>query len=892
LKNKVIRAMISSLIVLEGFVSLVYGKVEGGTESCSLPWALIAEKFSGGGQFCTRAESGNDGKQQGTKDVDKSLNSGLNYVFQQGSYIAIKLPAGKSTYSSLQEIVVSLDKWAAGSWQNVDKIGASIKSDEIKLSSKIASEGFFRLRFPLEAPDEQVSFETYAIVSDNWKKDILAFCRELKQEIELKADPKLIFSSIAASHFDYTMEIISRTSFLSDKILRALHSAVYNKKVFDAGQCPDFVVGELAVNKLILRRFPGGPVVEFVLSVPLDYDSSRKWPLLLHVDPRNRWTGQYGNQPGMVNLVWHTISHQELHWKEYEVVFELIKKKLNLDEDRVYIDAACGDSLAGMALALKYPDQWAECGLLFGNSYRQLVGNALNLPMIYVRGVGHDSPQNLGYYYFLVKCAQYYGCRHFKHSYDQGVWETRGERSPDAVREKNPRRVLYTIESHENPRAYWVKIDGRVDENLNGTIDASVDGQTIYVRTENVDAYSLDLVQAPVDSNKPVEIIENGQSLGYVIDQAFTKKSDKYTNAIYVKNKNLHGPVWDVFTEPYMVVYGTGSGDREISKVNQAIARLLAGTGPCFADTNMPEELIDSHNLILVGMKGSNLWLSKICKEIPVQIKEGQIIADGKIYKGDDTGFFLIYPDPLNPDMYMAVFSANSSKAMSNITKAFTEAKSITPADVGIYEMAENGDIKWHILEKFNTVWDWHYEYDDVLAVVKKEHTKYRWSQLVAKALREHLEADVAICEDHFRLKGSVPVGQLTYRDVFNSFRNDWIVKIKVDGEILSKLLMVPFNDITDKEASDLFIDGVSFVKMEESSAAGTTLGINELVKDKKYTIALPYKLVNGQRTGIVLKDYEIVGEGYLVPLLKDYLCKNKSLDLDGQLDSIKLKMF
>ncbi len=44
-------------------------------------------------------------------------------------------------------------------------------------------------------------------------------------------------------------------------------------------------------------------------------------------------------------------------------------------------------------------------------------------------------------------------------------------------------------------------------------IDAVVWGQSILVKTDNIDAYTLNLQLAPVDCNRPVEIIENDKRL-------------------------------------------------------------------------------------------------------------------------------------------------------------------------------------------------------------------------------------------------------------------------------------------------------------------------------------------------------------------------------------------
>ncbi|MHC4645628.1 MAG: hypothetical protein ACYTBJ_08995 [Planctomycetota bacterium] len=47
-----------------------------------------------------------------------------------------------------------------------------------------------------------------------------------------------------------------------------------------------------------------------------------------------------------------------------------------------------------------------------------------------------------------------------------------------------------------------------------------------------------------------------------------------------------------------------------------------------------------------------------------------------------------------------------------------------------------------------------------------------------------------------------------------------------------------------------------------------------------------------GKGVGTVLEDYEIVGECYLALLLKDYLLKNANLDIDAELENIRLNIF
>lgn len=857
-----------------------------------LPWQTIAEKFVEGGWFCTKADQAGTKGQLVRDDACSEFNRNCNYAYQPKEALTLELPSQSPRSHFLGESDVSLAKWVDSSWREMRQGHASVKHRKIVATEGAAEEGFFRLRFAFKAKDEAEelsNFESYAVVSSNWKRDILSFCRELKEEIETDRDPQLIRSSISVSHCDHAMEVINKASFLSDEVLKTLGGAVQSKHDFDAGGYPDLVIG---LNKLQFKRFEGASIEEFVVFVPDSYRSSEAWPLFVHTD-NARWAASknYSPRSGLIDLWWHTVTNKNVRWKNFTALMAIMKQKLNIDEDRMYVSGECSNGLAAMSLALNYPDRWAECSVSLTSTYRHMAGNALNLSLIFVKGT-HDEPYFLAYYDFAVKCFQYNACRHFEHSRTQTIVEARGRPVPETVREKNPAAVSYTIESLHNAHAYWVKIDGREDENLPGKVEASADGQKIIVKTENVDAYSLDLIRAPLDSNRPVEIIENGRSVGIVTNDVFTRKRGKYINANIVKDERLHGPVWDAFTDPYVVVYGTGATDTTFAKVGKNIASELARGGPYLSDMDMPRRMISEHNLILIGQVRSDSWLARIPAELPVHIKQRRILTtNGKSFDGDDLGYIVIYPNPLNPEKYVVVCSATSGKGIANMLNAYSQMKSIRPVDVGIFEVTDTGSIKWHVIERFNTVWDWHEGWDRVLSATKRKHAEWQWHRWAAKAVRTQLKVDVAICENPFLFEESLSIGQLTYRDLFNNFRNSWIIKVNMKGKLLRALLMVPFGDISKREVDAPIIDGVSFVK-SPLAAGEEVLAIDEIVDDDIYVVALPEKCINGQRLGLVLQDYSIVDQKFLVPILKEYLETNRNVDIDADLDSLKFAVF
>ncbi|MFC1677673.1 hypothetical protein ACFL3G_11510 [Planctomycetota bacterium] len=864
-------------------ISEVFGKRH---RSGALSWKAIEEKVREGSVLCSKVKNGNISEQQKFQG-DMRLDSNISYVFGVGEPLPVKLPSWEITNYADETIFTTIYRWDQDLWKRVGRVSVDIESGQIKLNQGISSEGFFKLCTLVPVYDgNSYHIDAYAIISDNWKKDILAFCRQMRGKIELNPDPQLFRSCIVVSHLDNLMEIVVKSPTLSENIFSALSKAIRARADFETGDCPDLVLG---LNKIRLKRFEGAQITEFVLFLPDTYDNSKKWPMLLNTDPRrsgapaNYFKDSIGALVGdTIVLWWHFPGALGYEWKDYKYFLDIISDKLNLDKDRIYVTGRCGNGIAAIDLGLRHPDQWAECSSSYGSTSRHLAGNALNLPLIYTQA-GNYEEYLAASYYFTVECFKYYNCKFFRQSNLQTVAQARGRLVPTEKRNLSPHSVSYTIESLANPKAYWVLIDGREDENFIASIDATVRGQSILVKTDNVDAYTLNLELAPIDCNIPVDIIENGQHIDSVTGSVFTKKNAKYENALYVKDQFLHGPIADIFTDQYAVVW---NGDEN----KQKLAKQLAGSGPCFADVDLPAEFLDTHNIVFVGRLDKSKYLKEITGNLPVVIEEGKLTASGGVY-GGDFGVILIYPNPLNSKRYIAVFSGTTEKALNLLDSAWRQIEPDETADVGIFEVTENNQIKWLICEKFNTIWSWHNDWDKVLTLSNKKHPKWQWQQWVARTVRKRLKADVFIGEEMFKFPNSVPKGKITTRKLFNSFKNYWIIKIQLDGRNLRELLAVPFNDLSKEKIDLLIIDGLSSAKGGQECEAGI-LEISEIEDNKEYTVVLPHKTIEERKMGIILKDYKILDKGYTIILLNDYLRENKILDFDAELNSLKTGIF
>jgi len=850
-----------------------------------LPWRQIADKLHNRALFCTKTDS---------KDAESSekfcvkaavpQNSCSSYALTAAEKLSFRFPSNSEVKTSVGSVDVVLSRWENGSWRECPNLRADSDGRVVNFASGIQTGGFYRIAFPSTRHKNK---NVYVIVTENWKQDILAFLRSSMEQIEMNRDAQLFRSGIAKSHFDYVMRIVSESSVFSGEILASLADAVQGKKAFDRGRCPELLKG---LNKIRLKRFESDKITEFVVYVPASYESSRKWPLYLFPDPRRFNAAQnYSRHSGFIDVWWVFGSPLEFEWKDFEFLLGVLRNQLNVDEDRFYLYGHCANGISAVALALNYPDRWAECSVSAGNSYLNLAGNALNLPLFYVGGERNNVYYG-GYYEFALRCFQYFGCEHLNYDRQREVVQLRGSALPQSIRKKSPKQVFYRIESLENPRAYWIKILGRENENFNAEIRASVEAQVISVRTENVNAYTLDLQQAPVDSNRPVEIIENGKKAVRTKGDSYTKTPNNYNKAVYIKNERLHGPIQDAFTNRYVVVWGDNEKAEKFSEVSKKVAAALAKGAPCFSDVNLPEEMIETHNLILVGSTASNRWLARINEKLPVRIEKDKIITGGEAQDGNRSAFILIYPNPLNSHRYVAVFSALYAEAMEKVPEAYRQMKALHPADAGVFELTDSNEIRWEIIEKFNTLWAWHKDWNQVLGIVESEHTHRRWGQWLACALREQLGADVVFCESPLKLPKALLKGKLTYRDLFYAFDNDWIVKIELSGRDLRNLLLAPI-ETPQKNLGRIFVDGVLF-EAGGNAEQINTLTIGQIRNNQVYTAVLPYQFVNGRKLEVFLQDYEISGEYYIVPTLKAYLCQHAKQDLDDRLDNLIINVF
>lgn len=405
-------------------------------------------------------------------------------------------------------------------------------------------------------------------------------------------------------------------------------------------------------------------------------------------------------------------------WGEFDLLRVLteVQRDYLVDPDRVYLTGFSMGGTGTWQLGVHYPDRFAALAPFCGNAdhraWRSKFGwvdpnpsrlsrmkeyleslesntffaeNLKQLPVYCVHGAADDYVpvehsrlivgrlRELGYDVIYDEQPDAGHC-----SFSPGTetkvyrWLLQQRRNP------HPRHVVYKTAHLRHRGAYWVRIDAFLDPLRFATIDAQVDeSDQVWVTTDNVRRFTLSLKEPLVAPNAPVTLIIDGQveTLPHVPASGTLSRECRVSSARgtrrwsaptppsgLVKRAGLEGPLEDAFLSRFLVVYGTQgegaedkAGEEEVKRLDAFWFRWAHGHCRVRADTEVTDDDIRESNLILFGNPRSNLWVRKVNEALPVRFSgEGVVVGDRR-FDGPDVGLKVVYPNPLNPNRYVAV---------------------------------------------------------------------------------------------------------------------------------------------------------------------------------------------------------------------------------------------
>jgi hypothetical protein len=146
------------------------------------------------------------------------------------------------------------------------------------------------------------------------------------------------------------------------------------------------------------------------------------------------------------------------------------------------------------------------------------------------------------------------------------------------------------------------------------------------------------------------------------------------------KKHGLHGPIDDAFMDSFLMVRPSGKAAHEavekwsVSECDRAIEhwrRHFRGEARVKKDTEVNDDDIKNHNLVLWGDPASNAILAKIAEKLPIKWGQDKIVVEkhGE-FAADQHALIAIYPNPLNPEKYVVLNSGFTFRDYAHLNNA------------------------------------------------------------------------------------------------------------------------------------------------------------------------------------------------------------------------------
>ncbi len=202
---------------------------------------------------------------------------------------------------------------------------------------------------------------------------------------------------------------------------------------------------------------------------------------------------------------------------------------------------------------------------------------------------------------------------------------------------------------------------------------------------------TLDVTVETAKGEETRELRIDGTSARIVIptqEQPLRVVLDKYGQAA----KSNGGP-FSIFSfiaeqEQTMIVYGTTgeqASQREAAEALQQAIREhgLNHTLPIRADTQVSEEELKTHHLLLLGRPDTNSVVKKYHKELPISFGRGSFAVRQEVYAHPDSAVIVAAENPANKRFSLVVIAGLSAASTRNTVPVFRDHEA-RPAEVMI----------------------------------------------------------------------------------------------------------------------------------------------------------------------------------------------------------------
>lgn len=232
-----------------------------------------------------------------------------------------------------------------------------------------------------------------------------------------------------------------------------------------------------------------------------------------------------------------------------------------------------------------------------------------------------------------------------------------------------PKHVRFVTWTLKFSRCHWIEVLGLDEHYQRAEIDARVaaDGSITIAEPQNISRFAIHSPAIP-GSDGSVTIADMQIALPALVvgvprPLLFEKQDGKWTcsgpleSAILTgKRPGLQGPLDDAFARPFLCVRGTGKSwnpgvtawaEANLQRFADEWRRHYHGYLPVKNDTEVTDDDLQRCNLILFGDPGSNIWISRMLPQLPIQWTRETVQIGEEKHSASDHGLQLIHPNPL-----------------------------------------------------------------------------------------------------------------------------------------------------------------------------------------------------------------------------------------------------
>jgi hypothetical protein len=234
----------------------------------------------------------------------------------------------------------------------------------------------------------------------------------------------------------------------------------------------------------------------------------------------------------------------------------------------------------------------------------------------------------------------------------------------------------------------WLSIEGLGEHWQEARVQGQLSKNAIELKTQNVTRVKLSFGEdSPFAADIPIRLTIDGFELTalpstdatYIrVDRSNWKLLDGTVTEELRKKPGLQGPIDDAFMSPFVFVPPDASGESaseqwavgEYEHASNEWVRHFRGEIVATKPSEISDEQLRDHNLILFGTPATNSLIAKIVSSLPLKWTSEWIEVGGTKFDASTHVPVLVYPNPLNPERYVVINSGFTYREYAYLNNA------------------------------------------------------------------------------------------------------------------------------------------------------------------------------------------------------------------------------